>query len=109
MGTFTVDRWLVCPLPVPWEINKHPFWVSKTAKDYAPIATMHSLLAGHRCKEGEAKNTYGTGCFLLLNTGTRRVHSTHGLITGVGYRLGPQASTQYMLEGTLESGFSSGV
>ena len=54
---------------------------------------------GHRCQTGEAKNTDGTGCFLLLNTGEQLVQSTHGLITGIGYKLGPNAQTQYMLEG----------
>lgn len=56
-------------------------------------------VSGQRCREGEAKNTYGTGCFLLLNTGDRIVPSTHGLITGIGFKLGPDAPTQFMLEG----------
>ena len=37
---------------------------------------------------GEAKNTYGTGCFLIFNTGEEIVHSKNGLLTTVGYKLG---------------------
>ena len=49
---------------------------------------------------GEAKNTYGTGNFVLLNTGTERVASTHGLITTVCYQLGSDAPV-YALEGSI--------
>jgi glycerol kinase len=49
---------------------------------------------------GEAKNTYGTGCFMLLNTGASIVPSTHGLLTTVAYRLG-DAPAVYALEGSV--------
>ena len=49
---------------------------------------------------GEAKNTYGTGCFMLLNTGTEPVPSTHGLLTTVGYQLAGEAPV-YAREGSL--------
>ena len=49
---------------------------------------------------GEAKNTYGTGNFLLLNTGTEAVQSTSGLITTVGYKIGDQDAI-YCLEGSI--------
>src|SRR5918998_23234 len=49
---------------------------------------------------GEAKNTYGTGNFLLLNTGNEPVESKSGLITGLGYKIGDQAAV-YMLEGSI--------
>jgi glycerol kinase len=56
---------------------------------------------GQAClSPGEAKNTYGTGNFLLLNTGTDIVHSRNGLITTVGYRLG-DAPAVYCLEGSI--------
>jgi glycerol kinase len=48
---------------------------------------------------GEAKNTYGTGCFLLLNTGPRPIASKHGLLTTVGWQIGGQ--TTYCLEGSV--------
>ena len=49
---------------------------------------------------GDAKNTYGTGCFMLLNTGTELVHSKCGLLTTVGYKLGDQPAV-YCLEGSI--------
>ncbi|WP_077487885.1 glycerol kinase GlpK [Sinomonas mesophila] len=49
---------------------------------------------------GEAKNTYGTGCFLIFNTGEEIVHSQNGLLTTVGYRLG-DAPPHYALEGSI--------
>ena len=49
---------------------------------------------------GEAKNTYGTGCFMLLNTGTEIVSSTSGLLTTVCYKFGDEAAV-YALEGSI--------
>ncbi|MEM7033096.1 MAG: glycerol kinase GlpK [Chloroflexota bacterium] len=49
---------------------------------------------------GEAKNTYGTGCFMILNTGTEIVPSNHGLLTTVCYKFGEQAPV-YALEGSI--------
>ncbi|MFO0900797.1 MAG: glycerol kinase GlpK [Pirellulales bacterium] len=48
---------------------------------------------------GDAKNTYGTGCFLLLNTGEKPVASTHGLLTTIGWKLGGRVT--YCLEGAV--------
>lgn len=50
--------------------------------------------------KGEAKNTYGTGNFLIFNTGTEIVHSKNGLLTTVGYKLG-DGETHYALEGSI--------
>ena len=56
---------------------------------------------GQTCfSPGEAKNTYGTGNFLLLNTGTEAVQSKSGLITTVGYKVGEHAAV-YCLEGSI--------
>jgi glycerol kinase len=56
---------------------------------------------GQTCfSPGEAKNTYGTGNFLLLNTGTEAVQSKNGLITTVGYKIGDQDAV-YCLEGSI--------
>jgi glycerol kinase len=56
---------------------------------------------GQACFEvGSAKNTYGTGSFMLLNTGTEPVASEHGLVTTVAYQLGEQAAV-YALEGSI--------
>jgi glycerol kinase len=49
---------------------------------------------------GDAKNTYGTGCFMILNTGTDKVPSKSGLLTTVGWKLGDQAAI-YALEGSI--------
>ena len=58
-------------------------------------------LFGQSCFDaGDAKNTYGTGNFLLLNTGTEPVRSDHGLVTTVGYKLG-DAPAVYALEGSI--------
>jgi glycerol kinase len=67
----------------------------------ALLGDQQSALFGQCCfAEGEAKCTYGTGNFLLLNTGERAVASAHGLITGVAYRLG-DGPPAYMLEGAI--------
>ncbi|MCO1340235.1 glycerol kinase [Kocuria polaris] len=50
--------------------------------------------------QGEAKNTYGTGCFLIFNTGEEIVHSQNGLLTTVAYKLG-ENKTVYALEGSI--------
>ena len=56
------------------------------------LGDQQAALFGQTCfQPGEAKCTYGTGSFLLLNTGTSPVTSTHGLLTTVGYRLGDAA------------------
>ncbi|MFC7790462.1 glycerol kinase GlpK [Microbacterium sp. MAHUQ-60] len=51
-------------------------------------------------RAGESKNTYGTGCFLIFNTGEEIVRSQNGLLTTVGYKLG-DAPTHYALEGSI--------
>ena len=50
---------------------------------------------------GEAKNTYGTGLFLMMNTGTRAIASRHGLLTTVAYQLGTDGPVHYALEGSV--------
>ncbi len=65
------------------------------------LGDQQAALFGQACFEaGDAKNTYGTGCFMLLNTGTELVPSEHGLLTTVGYKLGDQAPV-YALEGSI--------
>eukprot|EP00241_Pyramimonas_parkeae_P002496 CAMPEP_0114234302 /NCGR_PEP_ID=MMETSP0058-20121206/5639_1 /TAXON_ID=36894 /ORGANISM="Pyramimonas parkeae, CCMP726" /LENGTH=524 /DNA_ID=CAMNT_0001345977 /DNA_START=65 /DNA_END=1639 /DNA_ORIENTATION=+ len=65
------------------------------------LGDQHAAALGQRCRPGEAKNTYGTGCFLLLNTGPTLVPSTHGLLTTVAFKLGPDAPIHYALEGSV--------
>jgi glycerol kinase len=65
------------------------------------LGDQHAATVGQVCFEpGEAKNTYGTGNFLLLNTGTEMVRSRNGLITTVAYQLG-DAEPVYALEGSI--------
>jgi glycerol kinase len=65
------------------------------------LGDQQAALVGQTCfSEGEAKNTYGTGCFLLLNTGNKPVPSTHGLITTIGYQVRGQKPV-YCLEGSI--------
>jgi glycerol kinase len=65
------------------------------------LGDQQAALFGQTCfSPGEAKNTYGTGNFLLLNTGTSPVPSNSGLITGVGYKIGDRPAA-YMLEGSI--------
>jgi glycerol kinase len=67
----------------------------------AALGDQQAALFGQTCfAAGEAKCTYGTGSFLLLNTGDRPVRSTHGLLTTVGCRIAGQPAT-YALEGSI--------
>lgn len=66
------------------------------------LGDQQAALVGQQCLEkGQAKATYGTGCFLLYNTGTKSVTSTHGLLTTVAYKFGSDAPTHYALEGSV--------
>jgi glycerol kinase len=65
------------------------------------LGDQQAALFGQTCfSPGEAKNTYGTGCFMLLNTGTKPVQSNNGLLTTLGYKIGDQAAV-YCLEGSI--------
>jgi glycerol kinase len=65
------------------------------------LGDQQAALVGQACFDvGEAKNTYGTGCFLLLNTGHQAVPSTNGLLTTVAYQLGGEKPV-YCLEGSI--------
>ncbi len=65
------------------------------------LGDQQAALVGQTCFDrGEAKNTYGTGCFLLLNTGTIPVPSTQGLITTIGYQVRGERPV-YCLEGSI--------
>ncbi len=65
------------------------------------LGDQQAALVGQTCfNAGEAKNTYGTGCFMLLNTGTAPVSSNSGLLTTLGYKIGGQPAV-YALEGSI--------
>ncbi|MCU0934244.1 MAG: glycerol kinase GlpK [Thiobacillaceae bacterium] len=65
------------------------------------LGDQQAALVGQTCyAPGEAKNTYGTGCFMLINTGTEVVPSKSGLLTTLGYKMG-DAPAIYCLEGSI--------
>ena len=65
------------------------------------LGDQQAALVGQTCfSPGEVKNTYGTGCFMLMNTGERIVSSDSGLLTTVAYRLGEEPAV-YALEGSI--------
>lgn len=65
------------------------------------LGDQQAALFGQACyNPGEAKNTYGTGCFMLLNTGQQPVASSSGLLTTLGYKIGDQPPI-YCLEGSI--------
>ena len=65
------------------------------------LGDQQAALFGQTCySPGEAKNTYGTGCFMLMNTGTEPVSSKAGLLTTLGYQIGSQPAV-YCLEGSI--------
>ncbi len=86
--------------------NAHLFGTTDTALFGAPIpiagmaGDQQAALFGQACFDpGMAKSTYGTGCFLLLNTGTEAITSRHRLLTTPAYRL--DGRTTYALEGSI--------
>ena len=92
-------------LPTIRSSSEHFADLATTALAGIPICGLlgdqHAALVGQTCfHPGELKNTYGTGCFLLMNTGTRKVESTSGLLTTLAYKLGNQPAV-YALEGSI--------
>ncbi|XP_049866880.1 glycerol kinase-like isoform X2 [Pectinophora gossypiella] len=66
------------------------------------LGDQQAALVGQGCMRfGQVKCTFGTGCFLLYNTGDSIVHSQNGLLTTVAYKLGPDAPPVYALEGSV--------
>ncbi|CAO3611503.1 unnamed protein product [Cunninghamella blakesleeana] len=72
------------------------------------LGDQQAALVGQKCfYEGDAKNTYGTGCFMLFNTGETRVISKNGLLSTVAYQFGPDRPPCYALEGSVAVAGSS--
>jgi glycerol kinase len=112
LGTLEWDDELLAAFDVPRELLPR---IAPSSASYGaaaidalrgvPIAGIlgdqQAALVGQACFEpGEAKNTYGTGCFMLMNTGTSPVPSTAGLVTTVAYQLGDEPP-HYALEGSI--------
>jgi len=65
------------------------------------LGDQQAALFGQACyNPGEAKNTYGTGCFMLMNTGNQPIASQNGLLTTLGFKIGNQPAV-YCLEGSI--------
>ncbi len=75
-------------------------WFGAEIPIHSVLGDQQAALFGHTCLEpGSAKNTYGTGCFILMNTGTEAVVSSHGLLTTVAWGMGEEL--YYALEGSV--------
>lgn len=75
-------------------------WLGVRVPIYAMIGDQQSALVGQACfKEGMLKSTYGTGCFVILNTGDKALSSDNKLLVTVGYRM--NGKTTYALEGSI--------
>jgi glycerol kinase len=87
--------------PRPWGMTTSDAPFGGEVPVCGALGDQQAALVGQACTEpGEAKNTYGTGCFLLLNTGPEAVDSASGLLTTVAYQMGTQPAT-YALEGSV--------
>lgn len=106
LNTFNISRRLL-PRIVP--SSDHHFYGTTSRdgpfKDIIPVCgdlgDQQAALVGQTCfNPGEAKNTYGTGCFMLLNTGSKVIQSNRGLLTTLGYKMGDTPAV-YALEGSI--------
>jgi glycerol kinase len=88
--------------------SSHPYGLAEASLLGHPVplagaaGDQQAALFGQTCySPGQAKNTYGTGCFLLLNTGGQAVASERGLLTTIAWQLGQGGQTIYALEGSV--------
>lgn len=111
LQTLDWDDSILQALDIPRQILPHIrpsstiFGYAKEPFENVPIAGVlgdqQAALFGQTCfTPGEAKNTYGTGCFMLLNTGEQIIPSANGLLTTVGYQLSGKPAV-YCLEGSI--------
>lgn len=102
LADFGIPRSMLPAIRSSSEVYGHA--VLDSVKD-VPIAgdlgDQQAALFGQTCfRPGEAKNTYGTGCFMLMNTGEKMVPSKCGLLTTLGYKIGDKPAV-YALEGSI--------
>ncbi|MPR33334.1 glycerol kinase GlpK [Salmonirosea aquatica] len=102
LNAFDIPRAMLPAIKSSSEVYGH---VQSDALPGVPIAgalgDQHAALVGQACFEpGMAKNTYGTGCFLVMNTGDELQLSEKGLLTTIAYKFGDQP-VQYALEGSI--------
>jgi glycerol kinase len=106
LSTFQIPRQML-PRIVPssdpnyWGVTSKSGPFSEEIPICGDLGDQHAALVGQSCFDpGEAKNTYGTGCFMLLNTGSEIVPSKSGLLTTLGYKFGDTPAV-YALEGSI--------
>jgi glycerol kinase len=102
LADFTIPKAMLPTIRSSSEVYGH---VKSEILQGVPIAgdlgDQQAALFGQTCYDpGQAKNTYGTGCFMLLNTGTEIKASTCGLLTTLAYKIGDEPA-QYALEGSV--------
>ncbi|WP_214417215.1 glycerol kinase GlpK [Sphaerisporangium fuscum] len=101
LGFFGVPRAMLPEIRPSVEVYGVATRVVPGVRIAAALGDQQAALFGQTCfAAGEAKCTYGTGSFLMLNTGAEPVRSTHGLLTTVGYQIGNQPAV-YALEGPI--------
>ncbi len=101
LGIFGVPRAVLPEIVSSSEIYGEAHGLLAGVKIAGVLGDQQAALVGQACfQPGEAKNTYGTGCFLLMNTGETPVQSKAGLVTTVAYRFGQEPAC-YALEGSI--------
>lgn len=116
LATLAWDEELLEILDIPLSLlpeirpSSDPSWYGKTVADgpfgreipiCGNLGDQQAATVGQTCfSPGDVKNTYGTGCFMILNTGAEIVHSRNGLLTTVCYQMG-DAAPVYALEGSV--------
>ena len=101
LGIIGVPRAMLPEIKASSEVYGEATGLLKGIPVAGDLGDQQAALFGQTCfSVGEAKNTYGTGNFLVLNTGNEPVQSKSGLITGLAYKIGDQPAT-YMLEGSI--------
>ncbi|HMN11246.1 MAG TPA: glycerol kinase GlpK [Bellilinea sp.] len=111
LATLQWDKSILSELNIPEDVlplirtSSEVYGTARGILEGVPIAGMlgdqQAALFGQNCFDpGDVKNTYGTGCFMLLTTGRELVHSQHGLITTVAFQLGKD-DPNYALEGSI--------
>jgi glycerol kinase len=105
LRAFSIPRQILPEIRSSSEVYGH---VAQGPLEGVPVAGIlgdqQAALVGQTCfRSGEAKNTYGTGCFLLMNTGEKPTESKHGLVTTLAYQLGKEPA-RYALEGSVAIG-----
>jgi len=101
LGHLTVPRSMLPAIKASSEVYGYAKGVLEGVPVAGDLGDQQAALFGQTCyATGEAKNTYGTGCFMLLNTGNEPIQSKNGLLTTLGYKIGDQPAV-YALEGSI--------